>query len=330
MLFGKKTTKSKSVISNNTAVASHTTLIKEEDVHVMPGKFVVVAPSVNKSGAKTMTKVLLSLFIFLSLLLGAAAWYVIKQKKPIVNNNNNNAIVNTNTQNTVNNTNNVNQINNTNQVNNINVDINTNNNANINVNTNTIIIEPTDNPDADGDGLTLLEENLYGTDPNLEDTDKDGYKDGQELLNLYDPASAGQSLALAASIKQYQNNNFNYKLLIPQNWQIYSVDDQKSQINFLSDTASGELVTIKVTENVDHLELSDWQKKLLAGQASENYRVANLTAVKTSDNQQVLFVNYDYVFMIIYELPTGASKNFATTFNMMLKSLQLNSNSINQ
>ncbi len=41
--------------------------------------------------------------------------------------------------------------------------------------------------DADGDGLMLGEERLYGTDPMNRDTDGDGYSDGVEVAGGYDP-----------------------------------------------------------------------------------------------------------------------------------------------
>lgn len=41
--------------------------------------------------------------------------------------------------------------------------------------------------DADGDGLTAVEEALYGTNPRLADSDGDGYADGAEVLAGYNP-----------------------------------------------------------------------------------------------------------------------------------------------
>lgn len=41
--------------------------------------------------------------------------------------------------------------------------------------------------DPDGDGLSNEEEKVYGTDPNVADTDNDGYSDGVEIKSGYDP-----------------------------------------------------------------------------------------------------------------------------------------------
>lgn len=47
------------------------------------------------------------------------------------------------------------------------------------------------NDDADGDGLSNREENLWRTDWRDPDTDNDGYTDGEEVLSGHDPAVPG-------------------------------------------------------------------------------------------------------------------------------------------
>ncbi len=45
--------------------------------------------------------------------------------------------------------------------------------------------------DTDRDGLTLIDESKYNTDPQKSDTDGDGYNDGREVQNGYSPNGAG-------------------------------------------------------------------------------------------------------------------------------------------
>lgn len=49
---------------------------------------------------------------------------------------------------------------------------------------------PTADPDADG--LTNVQEEQYGTDPNDSDSDDDGFSDGDEVRNGYDPSGDGK------------------------------------------------------------------------------------------------------------------------------------------
>lgn len=46
--------------------------------------------------------------------------------------------------------------------------------------------------DSDNDGLTNLQEAVYKTDPNNPDTDNDGFKDGDEVKNGFNPAEEGK------------------------------------------------------------------------------------------------------------------------------------------
>ncbi|MBU0597697.1 hypothetical protein KKF61_01720 [Patescibacteria group bacterium] len=46
--------------------------------------------------------------------------------------------------------------------------------------------------DKDNDGLYLMWENVFGTDPNKADTDGDGFDDGPEVINGYNPLGNGK------------------------------------------------------------------------------------------------------------------------------------------
>jgi hypothetical protein len=46
--------------------------------------------------------------------------------------------------------------------------------------------------DEDQDGLNYEEEILFGTDPAIDDTDHDGYLDGEEVRNGFNPLGPGK------------------------------------------------------------------------------------------------------------------------------------------
>ena len=56
-----------------------------------------------------------------------------------------------------------------------------------------IMLRNNDSLDSDNDGLPDYIENLYGVDPNNPDTDGDGYTDGEEVENGFDPLVPGNA-----------------------------------------------------------------------------------------------------------------------------------------
>ncbi|MDP2685458.1 MAG: thrombospondin type 3 repeat-containing protein [bacterium] len=53
------------------------------------------------------------------------------------------------------------------------------------------VLDTTDSDDSDSDGLSDLEEEILGTDPNNSDTDGDGFSDYDEISNGYNPNGDG-------------------------------------------------------------------------------------------------------------------------------------------
>ncbi|MFH0805156.1 MAG: hypothetical protein V1916_03095 [Patescibacteria group bacterium] len=74
---------------------------------------------------------------------------------------------------------------------NANTNKNENGNANLNANQNLNIIINSSTLDTDNDGLTDEQEEIWGTDPKNPDTDGDGFKDGDEIKNGFNPLKAG-------------------------------------------------------------------------------------------------------------------------------------------
>ncbi|MFA5126699.1 MAG: hypothetical protein WC465_01690 [Patescibacteria group bacterium] len=322
MIFGKKPAKiEKKTAPPNTEPSIEKYSLKEDDVYVMPNKFVAVkAPAANP--AKRGALALVLLVIFLGLLVGGSLWFLTKyQIKPenTTPTDNTTTNANTNVDSNVNNSKaNINE--NLNESNNKNGNQNGNFSVNINDNTNqTPIIV---NLDIDNDGLTDLEETLYKTDSQVADTDKDGYSDGQEIVSLYNPLVSGGRLSDSGLVSKYTNSSFSYELLYPKAWLVKSLNEDRSQVSLISDAGTGETMDISVVPNTEHLELADWRKTLYSNnQDMENFSVASRPALRSQDGRQVLLVTYDNVYTIIYD--TTADRNFMATFNMILGSFKL-------
>jgi hypothetical protein len=67
--------------------------------------------------------------------------------------------------------------------------------------------------DLDKDGLSTQEEKTYGTNPEDADTDRDGYQDGIEVKNGYNPNGAGR-LSLEAEPTETTTEDPNRRILV--------------------------------------------------------------------------------------------------------------------
>ena len=85
--------------------------------------------------------------------------------------------------------------------------------------------------DQDGDGLTDLEEELFGTDSGAADSDKDGYSDAQEVANLYNPKGfAPVKIIDSGIVKEYINPTLGYRLYYPATWEVGAVDPDNNLV----------------------------------------------------------------------------------------------------
>lgn len=98
--------------------------------------------------------------------------------------------------------------------------------------------------DADADGVTDVEESLLGTNPQLFDTDGDGYGDGAELKGLYSPLAKGAGINAMTTLKRVDLRGMN--LLLPQTWKVTSTPDD---VNALA-IDTGSLAFWKISSRV--------------------------------------------------------------------------------
>ncbi|MDP2709308.1 MAG: hypothetical protein Q8O93_04705 [bacterium] len=178
--------------------------------------------------------------------------------------------------------------------------------------------------DSDNDGLTDSEEILLGTSTSTPDTDGDGFIDGAEIFNLYDPAGGGK-LADNAGLSFYENKTFSYGLLYPSAWTV-STNGGDDSVMFRS--PDNQFFQIVVQPNADGQALDDWYKDQLsvteineAGRASG----AGWQGVKSSDGLTLYLtdVKRNFIFSLTYLSGGGDTLYYPNLFQAALKSFSL-------
>ncbi len=113
----------------------------------------------------------------------------------------------------------------------------------------------TSGTDTDSDGLTDVEETIvYGTNPNLPDSDADGFLDGNEVFHGYNPnGTAPGTLVLAGLAQTYRIDGF--QLMYPSKWTALPTETGTGSI---ISTSTGESVTVIVIAKDASLSLADW------------------------------------------------------------------------
>ena len=160
--------------------------------------------------------------------------------------------------------------------------------------------------DADNDGLTDIEETVLGTLPTNPDTDGDGYKDGAEVSNGYNPIKPGSSRLKESPFISSLTTSFdadNFSLIYPKDWQVSLIKANKQVIITAS---TGELIRVSVKDNMmnqsvlawylqDHPDAQISQLKVIeAGGLSGIYASNGLTAYLT-DSAKSKFYVFEYL-----------------------------------
>lgn len=178
--------------------------------------------------------------------------------------------------------------------------------------------------DLDDDGLTDLAEEEFQTDPGSFDTDGDGYPDGLEVFYLYNPKGfEPQRLIDSNLVKVYENFNFSYRVYIPINWAIGSVDQEERQVLF--STLSGENIEVRVFDLRQDEDFSDWFVRVASDQDD-----ADLVDIETrggflgkarNDNLVYYFVYNGKVYVFLYHTTEFMVVNYKSVLSLMIRSL---------
>ncbi len=178
--------------------------------------------------------------------------------------------------------------------------------------------------DFDEDSLTNIEEELYNTDPEKVDTDGDGFGDGLELINLFNPAGNDQ-LITSGTVQIYQNPVHDYRLFYPAIWLARPVDTSLDVVLFVSEISeSVEVLTQANPSGISPLELYLSQSPGVNTSLVQSVSYGDVSGVKSVDGSTVYLAGENKIYIISYTGDVeGGQPNFQTTFNIMLKSFSL-------
>ncbi|MFH1029663.1 MAG: hypothetical protein V1770_00200 [bacterium] len=180
--------------------------------------------------------------------------------------------------------------------------------------------------DSDKDGLADAEEELFTSNKFDEDFDDDGYLDGVEVINLYNPiAYAPQELDQSGLVKIY--NESRYNIFYPRIWETEIIEEGK--VSFKA--GNGEFIELLISPNPDSISLLDWYKIQIGmaedvlpdffENAKSGTNKSGLYYVKISDTTFYIS-DYNYIYVLSYNTGATDKINFPLIFEMMLQSLE--------
>ena len=183
-----------------------------------------------------------------------------------------------------------------------------------------------DSVDVDEDSLTDEEERVFGTDPTVWDSDKDGFYDGQEIYNLYNPrGQAPVRLIDSGLIKDFTNPQWRYRIFYPQNWELGRVDTEGRQVLFSSIT--GEFIEVRVFEKSANTSFQTWFGQTIRGQQFSDIELLTNrfdSIVYTRRDSLVAYFPTDTeVIVIVYTVPESITEiRYRNIMRMMIQSFR--------
>jgi len=188
-----------------------------------------------------------------------------------------------------------------------------------------IIEVPQVSIDTDSDGLTDVEEKLYGTDIHNSDTDGDTYLDGNEVFHVFDPLSIAPSSLMDTDFLLRVEGEFegdSYSLYHPKSWKAkFSEVDENSQIFEISKDKKIIFTTHKKESEEDFLMWYNVKTEKVSEENFSKGETKNGYTIFWSENGLSAFVIFENViYEFEYDNNDSSSIDYLQTFKMMINS----------
>lgn len=179
--------------------------------------------------------------------------------------------------------------------------------------------------DTDSDGLTDLEEPLYGSPLRDPDADKDTFLDGNEVFHLYTPSGKAPGRLLESGLVRLFESPLGWRLFVPVTWQ--SVVENGGNRGSIF-TGRGEIFRVTVEEKPENQTVLDWYLAQNPGVLSSDVTTVTtkgeIEGISGTDPLTTYFAWGDtHVLVFQYSLEGQPFVNFRTTYEMMKNSLSL-------
>lgn len=178
--------------------------------------------------------------------------------------------------------------------------------------------------DTDSDGLTDVEEAMYGTQVTRPDTDGDGFLDGNEVFHLYHP-DGREPLRLidTGDVEIIDQPTFAFTLYAPTSWTVQA-NTSEQQIVMVAPT--GESLQV-VRQDIDVAQtLRSWYLDNTSASQQvplESFRTKQGFVAAWTDDHLTAYVRFDDVTVLIFTYNLGNENRveYRQTFEMVLNSL---------
>lgn len=186
-------------------------------------------------------------------------------------------------------------------------------------------LNPLNTADFDKDVLTDAEEEVFGTDPSLWDTEQDGYYDGQEVFNLYNPIGmAPVRLVDSGTILEYTNPVFNYTMYYPKNWTVAAVDAASRQV--IVTAANGDYIEVRTLAKEPTEDFNAWFARNIKDQnVTDLLQATNRFEIqgwKRRDDLVAYFMGQSEGFVIVYHPLLSGPINYRHIAQMVAQSFR--------
>lgn len=186
-------------------------------------------------------------------------------------------------------------------------------------------LNPLNTADFDKDVLTDAEEEVFGTDPSIWDTEQDGYYDGQEVFNLYNPIGmAPVRLVDSGTILEYTNPVFNYTLYYPKNWTVAAVDAASRQVVITA--ANGDYIEVRALSKEPTEDFNAWFARNIKDQnVTDLLQATNRFEIqgwKRRDDLVAYFMGQSEGFVIVYHPLSSGPVNYRHIAQMVAQSFR--------